>query len=309
MGLCRFFVRVVVSAFAFGAFLTSAAQAGSLTFTGDASAGFTRSPTISQGQFTIFNSYNSWVTWRYVMHTFSVDQTGLYNATSTTGPEVNTTYILRGTFAPNDLADPTTPLSNFVVGAFSGTTTATLTNVTLTAGQQYTALVVYDTPAGKLHKPADLRARLALEEAQRHYEKWMASSAEFQAGARFYIQRESANLAAFSLHQASEHLYHCVLLVTTLYSGKAHNLAFLRKKAEGIDTRLADAWPRETKFERRCFELLREAYVKARYSEHFKITAEELAWLAERVDVLRGLTATICTERLEDLRRQAEAEG
>lgn len=170
-------------------------------------------------------------------------------------------------------------------------------------------VVVYDTPAGKLHEPADLRARLALEEAQRHYEKWMASSAEFQAGARFYIQRESANLAAFSLHQASEHLYHCVLLVTTLYSGKAHNLAFLRKKAEGIDTRLADAWPRETKFERRCFELLREAYVKARYSEHFKITAEELAWLAERVDVLRGLTATICTERLEDLRRQAEAEG
>lgn len=49
--------------------------------------------------------------------------------------------------------------------------------------------------------------------------------------------------------------------------------------------------------------------MKARYSEHFKITAEELAWLAERVDVLRGLTATICTERLEDLRRQAEAEG
>jgi len=147
VGLSRFFVRVVVSAFAFGAFLTSAAQAGSLTFTGDASAGFTRSPTISQGQFTIFNSYNSWVTWRYVMHTFSVDQTGLYNATSTTGPEVNTTYILRGTFAPNDLADPTTPLSNFVVGAFSGTTTATLTNVTLTAGQQYTALVVYNHPA------------------------------------------------------------------------------------------------------------------------------------------------------------------
>lgn len=170
-------------------------------------------------------------------------------------------------------------------------------------------VAVYDTPAGKLHKPADLKARVALEEAERHYEKWMASSAEFQAGARFYIDRDSANLAAFSLHQASEHLYHCVLLVTTLYSGKAHNLAFLRKKAEGIDSRLADAWPRETKFERRCFELLREAYVKARYSEHYKITADELAWLSERVDVLRRLTATICGERLDDLRRQAEAEG
>ncbi|MET4682602.1 hypothetical protein ABIE19_000511 [Brevundimonas faecalis] len=31
---------------------------------------------------------------------------------------------------------------------------------------------------------------------------------------------------------------------------------------------MAEAWPRETKFDRRCFELLREAYVKARYSEH-----------------------------------------
>ena len=103
---------------------------------------------------------------------------------------------------------------------------------------------LYDTPGAKLHKPADLKARAALEEAERHYEKWMSSSADFQAGAGFYIERGSSNLAAFSLHQASEHLYHCILLVVMLYSGKAHNLAFLRKKAEAIDPRLAEAWPR-----------------------------------------------------------------
>ncbi|MBN8529273.1 MAG: IPTL-CTERM sorting domain-containing protein [Caulobacterales bacterium] len=130
-----------------GAFLmTSAAHAGTATFTGNASAGFTQSPQIFAGQFTTFTTYSSAFTWRYVMHTFTVDQTGPYNATSTTGPDVNTTYILTGTFAPNT-STPTTPLSNFVVGAFSGGTTATLTNVTLTAGQQYTALVVYNNPA------------------------------------------------------------------------------------------------------------------------------------------------------------------
>ena len=133
----------------------------------------------------------------------------------------------------------------------------------------------------------------------------MASSKEFQAGAAFYAERDSGKLAAFSLHQATEHLYHCVLLVVTLYSGKAHNLAFLRKKAEAIDARLAEAWPRETKFERRCFELLREAYVKARYSKHYKISSEELAWLTERVEVLRGLTKAVCEERLRDLREEA----
>lgn len=166
-------------------------------------------------------------------------------------------------------------------------------------------VLLYDTPGAKLHKPAELKARVALEEAERHYEKWMASAAEFQAGAGFYIERGSANLAGFSLHQASEHLYHCLLLVVTLYSGKAHNLAFLRKKAEAIDPRLAEAWPRETKFERRCFELLREAYVKARYSEHYKISGEELAWLSERVDVLRALTQAVCLERIAAMRRDA----
>ncbi|WP_292046811.1 MULTISPECIES: HEPN domain-containing protein [unclassified Brevundimonas] len=167
-------------------------------------------------------------------------------------------------------------------------------------------VLLHDTPGAKLHKPTDLKARVALEEAERHYTKWMTTAVGAQSGAKFYIEAGNQNWAAFLLHQAAEHLYHCVLLVATLYSSKAHNLAFLRKKAEAIDPRLAEAWPRETKFERRCFELLREAYVKARYSEHYKISAEELAWLTERVDVLRGLTMTVCQERLGQLRDEAD---
>ncbi|MGH1557299.1 hypothetical protein ACRAWD_04620 [Caulobacter segnis] len=31
-----------------------------------------------------------------------------------------------------------------------------------------------------------------------------------------------------------------------------------------MDARLAEVWPSETKFQKRCFELLRAAYVKAR---------------------------------------------
>jgi len=137
----------------------------------------------------------------------------------------------------------------------------------------------------------------------------MSSSASFSKVAAFCVATDEPKLAAFNLHQASEHLYHCILLVVTLYSGKAHNLAFLRKKAEAIDARLAEAWPRETKFERRCFELLREAYVKARYSKHYKICAEELTWLTERVEVLRGLAKTVCEERLRQLREEARGEG
>src|SRR3546814_14820369 len=81
------------------------------------------------------------------------------------------------------------------------------------------------------------------------------------------------------MHQSAEHLYHCVLLVCTFYTPHVHNLGFLRTQAERIDMRLVDAWPRERREDRARFEKLKEAYVKARYSKHYRITEEELMWL------------------------------
>ena len=71
------------------------------------------------------------------------------------------------------------------------------------------------------------------------------------------------------LHQAAERYYHCLFLVRTLYSPKTHNLNQLRQLAEAMEPRLKEVWPRTTKFERRCYELLRDAYVKARYSRQY----------------------------------------
>lgn len=41
-------------------------------------------------------------------------------------------------------------------------------------------------------------------------------------------------------------------------------------------------FPQDTKMHRSRFQLLKKAYVDARYSEHYKISAEELVWLGER---------------------------
>jgi HEPN domain-containing protein/predicted nucleotidyltransferase len=166
-------------------------------------------------------------------------------------------------------------------------------------------IVLEDTPGIRFVTPGELAPRVALEEATDSFEEWFSSAKEFQAGAEFYIGRENFKLAAFNLHQATEHLYHCILLVLTLYSPKSHNLVFLRRRCEPLDARLAGAWPHENKFERRCFELLRAAYVKARYSKHYKITREELAWLTERVGVLRDVVREVCEERLAALRLKA----
>ena len=85
----------------------------------------------------------------------------------------------------------------------------------------------------------------------------------------------------------------------TLYSPKSHKLNFLRSQAERLAPQLIAAWPRESRFEQRSWELLRRAYVDARYSPHYKITAEELTWLKARVEVLRDAVEVACQVRLE----------
>ncbi|KAK0348093.1 hypothetical protein LTR94_038602, partial [Friedmanniomyces endolithicus] len=58
---------------------------------------------------------------------------------------------------------------------------------------------------------------------------------------------------------------------------------------------------RESKEGKRCYELLRAAYIKARYSDFYKINDEELDWLTARIRELQALTETICIERLGSL--------
>ncbi|NJB99761.1 hypothetical protein GGR89_004107 [Sphingomonas trueperi] len=81
----------------------------------------------------------------------------------------------------------------------------------------------------------------------------------------------------------------------------------MRTQAERIDPRLIDAWPRDQRVDRSRFEKLKEAYVKARYSKHYRISAEELAWLGERVEVLGQAVQVICEERIAALEQAAAA--
>jgi hypothetical protein len=119
--------------------------------------------------------------------------------------------------------------------------------------------------------------------------------------ANFAVSQALLKEAAFEFHQAGEILYATLLLVLTLYAPKSHSLIRLRSLTEPLDPRLADIWPVGTKFQRRAFELLRAAYVKARYSRHYKISGEELAWLQERLGLLRALVREICAARIDQL--------
>ena len=162
-------------------------------------------------------------------------------------------------------------------------------------------IALYEADGFEFAQPRNLPREDARVEAQKHFEEWFPSAQTFLQNAKDNTDRERPKEAVFLMHQATERLYHCTLLVMSLYSPKSHRLNFLRSQCEQIAPALAEAWPRDDKFSRRCFELLRLAYVNSRYSPHYKISPEELNWIGERVAVLEGLVEKICRDHIAAL--------
>ena len=153
--------------------------------------------------------------------------------------------------------------------------------------------------------PEALSAKDAHSETKTYFAEWLSSSrafAELSTAARTLKRPKEA---AFLLHQAAEKAYHGLILTLTLYRAKTHRLNLLRDRAEAMDTRLIGVWPRTNKFERQGFDLIRRAYVEARYSPHYEISEEHLVWLEERVTALQAVVKVVAAERLETLRRAA----
>ncbi|WP_240609515.1 HEPN domain-containing protein [Phenylobacterium deserti] len=159
-------------------------------------------------------------------------------------------------------------------------------------------VALYEAPDHPFDAPQPLSPEEARHEAQGYFEQWFESAENFRQLAVDGARREMLKESAFLLHQATERLYHCLLLVLTLYSPKSHKLNFLRSQAERVAPQLIEAWPRDSRFAQRSWELLRRAYVDARYSPHYRITPDELAWLIERVGVLQRLVEQACAARL-----------
>jgi len=159
-------------------------------------------------------------------------------------------------------------------------------------------IALYEAEGYPFALPRPLSEKAARAEAQKYFDEWFPNAGRRFESAKFLIEKGYAKQAAFDLHQTAEQLYHCLLLTLTLYSPKSHKLNFLRSQAEPLVLDLIQVWPRDTKFGRRCFELLQQAYVNARYSPHYKITPEELEWLAERIELLQKLVKEACEKRL-----------
>ncbi len=162
-------------------------------------------------------------------------------------------------------------------------------------------IALYEADEVELHQPKPKTPEQAYAMAKDYFEEWFPTGGEFFDNYEFNLAQSRNSNAAFQLHQAAERLYHCVMLVLTFYTPHNHNLGFLRTQAERLDPRLQHIWPMSNRRERAMFEKLKDAYVKARYSKHYRISAEELTWLGARVEDLGRTVHEVCSERLAAL--------
>lgn len=147
--------------------------------------------------------------------------------------------------------------------------------------------------------------RLAEEDFNHHF----FTANEFFLNFCNALDRQSYNIAAFELHQATENLYSAILLTLTRYKPNTHDLKKLGKRVASVEPEFLKVFPQGTEEERKHFELLRKAYVSARYNKNYKITPEELRWLTSRVEVLRDMTEEICKKKIESFDNQHDTQS
>lgn len=170
-------------------------------------------------------------------------------------------------------------------------------------------ILLYDLPNHPLATPKPLTPVDAYEMAVGYFDKQVKSAQNWMKMAQLAgdqeLDQDWLNKIAFNLHQAVETIYACFLLTTTLYFPRSHNIKFLRSLAESREPRLVEAWPRDSKIDRRRSELLKRAYVEARYSASYEISAADLEALAASAERLRAIVEAVCGAHIADLKKAA----
>lgn len=166
-------------------------------------------------------------------------------------------------------------------------------------------IALYEADDSELANPKPKTPSQALVAAKEYFDEYVPAAQYSLERARKSVGDNQLKYAAFDLHQATERLYQGLLLTLTLYTPYNHNIAFLRSLAEGLDRRLYGIWPEGTHRERSMFQKLKEAYTKARYSKHYRISEEELTWLKQRVEELGRVVHQVCSDKIAELEAAA----
>ena len=156
-------------------------------------------------------------------------------------------------------------------------------------------IMLYDSGECQLATPGELDYAEIKKMAEEYYDDKFSDGLDFFKGANFYYQEENYHMTAFMLHQATESFLKTIPLVYILYGYKEHDLQFLIEKCKPYTLELAKVFPCDTDEEKRLFDLLRRAYLEARYNKkNFIVTKADIDALVPKIELLRDIVEKGC---------------
>lgn len=161
-------------------------------------------------------------------------------------------------------------------------------------------IVLYDSGNYKLARRRKLNFEEIQQQAQEYFNDKFEKGNFFLDDARTNTERGRYEMASFHLHQACENFYYAIRLTFTLRNNKQHNLSKLASSVRQYSEELTTIFPQNMPEEKRLFNLLKAAYVDARYNPNFMVTQEEIETLLKKVELLGDIAERICKERIEE---------
>lgn len=160
-------------------------------------------------------------------------------------------------------------------------------------------VLLYTSNKYQLDEPRELHPNERKKLAQDSFSFYFENAINLYDHFQIALNKKDFRNAAFFLHQVTEKLYSGILLVYTHYKPNTHNIEMLRKLTNSLDNQFLMVFPLYDSEDRRLFELLRRAYVDARYNPNYVITLEELTQLAKKVEKLRDLGTALCKAKID----------
>lgn len=160
-------------------------------------------------------------------------------------------------------------------------------------------IMLHDTKKCNLSEPQVLSEKKSKNLKQEDYDLWYGKAQKLFEGFELFFEKKYFDEAAFLLHQVTEDLLAAYLLVQIRYKPKTHDLKLLFEKVIELDQKFSKIFDLHKSEQDELFELLRKAYVDARYSKNYSITELQLEELAKKIQDLNALVKEICEEALK----------
>lgn len=161
-------------------------------------------------------------------------------------------------------------------------------------------IVLYNDRGHRLSLPRQLDYKEIRETSYTEFNNHYPSAVSLlESVSSYFMVKGDYTNSAFLLHQACERFYYAILLVWTNYLPKNHKLIELGAMVKSFSRELSYVFPQNTALEVTSYDLLRRAYIEARYNnKNFKISVEQLNYLISRLEYLSEITNRLCHEKL-----------